>query len=147
MKQLKVDAINNGTVIDHIPAGKALKVLAVIEPKPTDVVTVGVNFGSKTAKRKDILKFEGRVLTQAEIDRIAIVAHEATVNIISNFDVIKKFTIAIPDKIENLLDCPNSGCATVLEKIKTKFLVESRKPVKLRCYYCERVFEEKEIKI
>jgi len=147
MKQLKVDAINNGTVIDHIPTGMALKVLSVLQTSPTDIITVGVNFTSTDFTKKDILKIEGRELSQDEVNRIAIIAPTATLNIIRDFEVITKGVVKLPDVLDHLFDCHNPVCVTINEGIKTKYIVESKEPVKLRCYYCERVFEGNEIKI
>ena len=82
MKELKVDPIKNGTVIDHIPAGRVQRVLAILKPRATDVVMMGMNFSSKAMKKKDIIKIEGRELTQNEVNSIALVAPAAKVSII-----------------------------------------------------------------
>lgn len=144
MRELKVDAINNGTVIDHIPAGKALKVLELLQKSADEIVTVGMNFSGKTGK-KDILKYEERELNQQEVNKIAIVAPNATINIIRNYEVVNKFKVELPEVFENLTDCPNPICVTQSEKVRTTFVVESKEPVKLRCHYCERTFNSDEI--
>lgn len=146
MKELKVDAIKEGTVIDHIPAGKALKVLSLLNYNTDDVVTVGMNFNGKSGK-KDILKFENRELQKNDVDKIAVVAPTATINIINDYKVVKKFKVEVPDKLENLWDCPNPNCITKSEGKLTKFVVEDKSSIEIRCIYCERTFDVDELKI
>ena len=74
MKHLKVDPIKEGTVIDHIPANRALQVINIINPDKEDIVTVGINFSSKKFGRKDIVKIEGRELSPGVVNSIALVA-------------------------------------------------------------------------
>lgn len=146
MKELKVDAIKEGTVIDHIPAGKALKVLSLLNYKTDDVVTVGMNFNGKSGK-KDILKFENKELQKNDVDKIAVVAPTATINIINDYKVVKKFKVEVPDKLENLWECPNPNCITKSEGKLTKFVVEDKNSIEIRCIYCERTFNVDELKI
>jgi aspartate carbamoyltransferase regulatory subunit len=146
MRELKVDAIKNGTVLDHIPAGKALKVLSILNPNPKDVVTIGINFSGKSQK-KDILKFENLELKKEDVDKIAVLAPKATINIIHDYNVLKKYKVEVPDKLENLWDCPNPNCITRSENQKTKFVVENKEPIVLRCVYCERTFDVEEINL
>ncbi len=146
MKELKVDAIKNGTVIDHIPAGKAMKVLSILHPNTDDVVTLGMNFSGKSGK-KDILKFENKELKKEDVDRIAVIAPTATINIINDYKVVNKFKVEVPDKLENLWECPNPNCVTKAEGKLTKFVVEDKSTIEIRCIYCERTFDVDELKI
>lgn len=145
MKTLKVDAIRNGTVIDHIPAGLVLRVLGIIKPQESDVVMVGMNFSSQAMGKKDIIKIEGRELTAEEVNSIALIAPAAKVNIIREFDVAKKGKVEVPDTIEGLVKCPNPGCITNHEPTRTRFTVVERDPVTLTCNYCERVYLTSEV--
>ena len=147
MQHLKVDPIKEGTVIDHIPANKALQVISIIKPKDTDVVTVGINFSSKKFGTKDIVKIEGRELTPAVVNSVALVAPDANVIIIRNYKVVKKSLVKIPDEIKGAVKCGNPKCITNVEDMTTRFLTVSRNPVKLRCEYCERVFNIDEVKV
>jgi len=145
MKVLKVDAIRNGTVIDHIPAGRVQRVLAILEPRDTDVVMMGMNFPSKAMKKKDIIKIEGRELTQNEVNSIALIAPDAKVSIIRNFKVAQKSTVQIPARIEGLVICPNPKCITNAEPMTTIFKLEDASSRDLACQYCERVFAADEM--
>lgn len=146
MKVFKVDAIRNGTVIDHIPAGRVQRVLAILEPRDTDVVMMGMNFSSKAMKKKDIIKVEGRELTQNEVNSIALIAPDAKVSIIRDFKVAQKSKVEIPNSIEGLVSCPNPKCITNAEPMTTKFRLESAENRELACEYCERVFTADDMK-
>jgi len=140
MKVLKVDPIRNGTVIDHIPAGRVQKVLAILNPRSNDVVMMGMNFSSKAMKRKDIIKIEGRELTQNEVNSIALVAPDASVSIIRDFRVVQKSRVDIPELIEGLVACSNPKCITNAEPMLTRFKLVNVEKRELACQYCERVF-------
>ncbi|RMH69118.1 MAG: aspartate carbamoyltransferase regulatory subunit [Gemmatimonadetes bacterium] len=149
-KTMKVDAIRNGTVIDHIPAGRGLRVLEILESEEDqqkDLITIGLNLISGAYGRKDIIKIENRELTVNEVNQIALIAPEATLNIIRDFEVTEKKTVELPEKIEGLMHCPNPNCVTSDETIHTRLLRVSRTPVRLRCAYCERVFNVEEMKL
>ncbi|MCB0283993.1 MAG: aspartate carbamoyltransferase regulatory subunit [Calditrichae bacterium] len=147
MKHLKVDPIKEGTVIDHIPANKALKVISIIKPVNDDIVTIGINFSSKKFGRKDIVKIEGRELTSAEVNTISLVAPNANVIIIRDYQVVNKRLVEIPDIIKGSAQCGNPKCITNNESMTTCFTTVSRDPVRLRCSYCERIFDIDELKV
>ncbi len=145
MKVMKVDAIRNGTVIDHIPAGRVQRVLAILEPRETDVVMMGMNFPSKAMGKKDIIKIEGRELSQHEVNSIALIAPSAKVSIIREFKVAHKSKVEIPELIEGLLSCPNPKCISNTEPMMTRFKLIDVNGPELGCYYCERVFNADEM--
>ena len=147
MKQLKVDAINNGTVIDHIPAGKALKVYEILSPHVKKVTTIGMNLSSKALGKKDLIKIEGKEISTRAVNRISIVAPSATLIIIRDFEVFKKTEVQIPKTITNAVSCPNIKCVTNFEDIKTKFTREKSTEISLRCDYCERLFSLNEFEV
>jgi len=147
MKHLKVDPIKEGTVIDHIPANKALQVISIIHPDKSDIVTVGINFYSKKFGRKDIVKIEGRELTPDIVNSIALVAPHANVIIIRDYEVVNKRMVQIPDEIYRSVVCGNPKCISNAELMETHFKTVSRNPVMLRCIYCERVFHIDELKV
>lgn len=148
LRAFKVFAIKNGTVIDHIKAGQALKIIQILKLYANDkIVSVGLNFPSKTQKFKDIIKVEERELTAEEANRVAILAPQSTINIIRDFDVVKKFKVQIPEQVEKIVICPNPKCITNNEPMRTIFNVEVHKnDAKLRCKYCEKTFDQEEIK-
>jgi len=146
-KKLKVKSIKNGTVIDHITANKALSVLRILDlPNEKRTVTIAMNVLSSQMGSKDIVKIEGRELEPNEVDKIALIAPSATINIIRDYEIAEKGKVHLLEEITDILECPNPNCITNAdEPVKTKFYVISKKPVSLRCYYCERIMEASEI--
>ncbi len=148
-KTLSVSAIHNGTVIDHINAGQALRIvhmLGLAEKKYK--VTVGLNLPSKRMKLKDIIKIENHVLAKEDANDITIFAPEATINIIRNFEVMNKIITTLPETISNVFVCPNQVCITHTEPVETFFYIkEHSKQVNLICKYCEREFDRNQVKV
>ena len=143
--ELRVEKIRNGTVIDHITAGSALAVLRIlrITGREGHVVSVLMNVPSKIVGRKDIVKIENRELDPKEVDKIALIAPNATINIIRNYEVKDKHRVSIPDELLNIVGCANPNCiSNTKEPIETKFIVIDRKPLNIKCYYCEREPED-----
>ncbi|HHH80040.1 MAG TPA: aspartate carbamoyltransferase regulatory subunit [Thermoplasmatales archaeon] len=140
-KELKIPLIKEGTVIDHITAGNAVKVLHIlgIPEKTKSVVSVAMNVKSKIGK-KDIVKVENRELDPKEVNKIALIAPKATINIIRNYEVFKKYHVHIPDEIVGIVRCPNPTCISNSknEPIESRFRVVSKDPIRIKCYYCER---------
>lgn len=147
MSALKVDAIKNGTVIDHITAGKAIKLITLLDLDDGEkTITIGRYFKSKKSERKDIVKIEDKELTPHEVNQVYLIAPEATINIIRDGVIIKKFTVAIPKLFENIITCPNSKCISNHEACTTKFYPKiDGKISKLYCHYCEKIFTPEEI--
>lgn len=148
-KTLSVSAIHNGTVIDHITSGEALRIirlLGLLEKKHK--VTIGLNLASKRLKFKDLIKIENHVLTSEEANDITIFAPEATINIIRDFEVIDKFTAQLPTAISNIFICPNAQCITHAEPVKTFFTIQAQgKQVNLICKFCEKIFPRSKCKV
>ncbi len=146
-KKLKVKSIENGTVIDHITANKALSVTRILDlPGEKRTVTIAMNVLSSQMGSKDIVKIEGRELEPGEVDKIALIAPSATINIVRDYIIAEKLKVHLLDEITGILECPNPNCITnTNEPVERKFYVISKKPVSLRCYYCERILEEREI--
>ena len=146
--ELKVRRIENGTVIDHIPKGKSLIVLKILGIHGTEDNTVAILMNVESSKlgKKDIVKIENRELTEDEVNLIALVAPSATINIIRNYKVVKKYNVSPPSRIVNLLKCPNPSCITNSgEDIKPKFRLVKSNPIVLQCEYCWSYLTEREI--
>jgi aspartate carbamoyltransferase regulatory subunit len=144
MKELKITPIKDGTVIDHITPGRALKVLRVLKiPESTSsVVSVLMNVSGKKGK-KDIVKVENRELDPKELDKIALIAPKATINIIRDYEVVKKHIVEIPDEVVGITRCSNPTCiSNAREPVESRFHVISKDPPRIRCYYCEREPED-----
>jgi len=140
--ELKVKRIESGTVIDHIPPGQALNVLKIlgIGGGSDAVVSMVMNVEScKGPGRKDIVKIENRELAPSELDQIALIAPDATVNIIRDYTVVEKHKVVLPKMAVGVLRCANPNCiSNTSEPIASEFVVESTHPVVVRCVYCER---------
>jgi len=145
--QIKVSALREGTVIDHLVAGSALKVLSVLGIKFEGAVTIGLNLDSRKAGRKDIIKIEKREVTPEEVSRIALISPRASFSIIRDFQVVDKFTPTLPEQIENMIRCPNPSCISTAPWMSTKFTVLRTDPIRVRCHYCERSLKKEEIEL
>ena len=140
--KLSVEAIEKGTVIDHIPAGKGLIILRQFKLLHYgSAVTVGFNLPSKTQGSKDIIKITGVWLDDNAANRLALFAPEAVVNTIDHFKVINKRQLTLPDEIAEVFRCPNTNCASHGEPVKSRFYVRKQSgQTKLKCHYCEKTF-------
>ena len=147
-KTLSVSAIKEGTAIDHIRAGQALKIVRLLRfAAEGRRVTIGLNLKSGSLGLKDIIKIEDVFLTPSQAAQIAIFSPSATVNVIENYKVAKKFRVEMPEAIGSVLACPNSRCVTNGESLPTLFTVEeNNSQVTLRCHFCEKSFSRDEIK-
>ena len=136
----RVTAIRNGTVIDHIPAGQALRVLKLLNITDQTAVPVSLvmNVPSKKMGAKDIVKVEDREFTQAELDRLALVASEASVAIIRAYSVAEKLHINLGEELNNVVRCTFSNCITQnsREPLPHRLVILSKDPLQLRCHYC-----------
>lgn len=147
MKAYKVFAINDGTVIDHIPSTKALKVIDILGLENEGILTIGIGFSSEKMNKKDIIKIENKYLKKEETDKISLIAPNATINIIKNGKLKEKRKIELPEEYIDIVKCRNPNCITSGKDIKTKFKIVSLSPLILRCLYCERIIKDGEIEI
>jgi len=136
----------NGIVIDHIIAGKGIIVLNILGLPDLDhgsVVSVVMNVSAKDGRRKDIIKIEGKDLHAQELDLISLISPEATINIIKNTAVAKKYKVKLPESVKGIIKCVNPNCITnQREPVEPGFSVISKAPVVLRCDFCERKLED-----
>ena len=147
--ELKIKAIENGTVIDHITANKALHILKILglPDAGTTNVTIAMNVSSAEIGRKDIVKIENRELDHSELNQIALIAPKATINIIRNYEPVKKDKIILPDRITSIIKCTNPKCITNYENepITPLFNVINKYPPVVRCHYCEKLIKTEDI--
>lgn len=147
-KILEVSAIKDGTVIDHIPAGSLFKVISILGLDTLDnKMTFGSNLESKKLGRKAIIKLSEVFFLDTDINKIALVAPEAKLNIIKDYKVVEKKIVVVPDDIVGIVKCMNPQCITNSEKIITKFKVVSKKDVQLKCHYCEKITDKEHTEI
>ena len=147
-KELAVAALKNGTVIDHIPAQSLFKVdsLLGIENLKSSV-TIGYNLDSKKLGKKGILKVADVFFEEDILNRLALLAPNVNVNIINDYKVVKKYKVTLPDDIVGIVRCNNPKCITNNEPMPTRFHVEDKDNVQLRCHYCERTVCKDEIEL
>jgi aspartate carbamoyltransferase regulatory subunit len=146
--ELRVSKIKDGTVIDHIRDGYALDVIKIlgITGKEKRVITIGINVPSKRFRVKDIVKIEGRALNTQEVNRIALVAPHASINIIRDYKVVEKVEVKLPDTIEGIVKCVNPCCISNSdEPVVSKFYVKNEEPLTLKCHYCGVILEQADI--
>ena len=144
---LKVQPIRNGTVIDHIEAGRGKKVLAILELENSGTtISLLINVQSKKQKRKDIIKIEDRELDDEEIDKLALISPKARINIVRNYSVSSKNKIAIPKFISGIVRCPNENCICNNERgVNSNFGIVNNDTLLIKCTYCGRKVDEENI--
>jgi len=147
-KELRVSKIKDGTVIDHISGGYALDVVKIlgITGREKRVMTIAINVPSKRFRVKDIVKIEGRALNSQEVNRIALVAPHASINIIRNYCVVETSAVKLPQVIESTVKCVNPTCISNSEEpVSTRFYVKSEEPLMLKCHYCGYILEKADV--
>lgn len=147
-KRLSVSAIKNGTVIDHIPAEVLFKVVSILNLESNEnMITIGNNLGSDKLGKKGIIKLSEVFFKDSEINKIAMVAPSAKLNIIRNYEVADKRVVQIPDEIIGIAKCVNPKCITNNEVLTTRFRVVSKTEITLKCHYCEKITDRDNIQI
>jgi len=148
-KQLKVSAIKDGTVLDHIPTNQLFRVIDILGlSNSMNQITFGTNFDSKLLGKKGIIKISDKYFEADDINRIALIAPLAKINIIHDFEVVEKHVLTIPSTIKGIVKCMNPMCITNHQPIETIFTTILESPqVKLLCHYCEKVTDQDNLKI
>ncbi|MBC8489095.1 MAG: aspartate carbamoyltransferase regulatory subunit [Bacteroidetes bacterium] len=145
-KKLQVSAIENGTVIDHIPPQSVFQVIRILNlDKITNQIMVGTNLESQKYGKKGIIKVSNKYFESEEINKIALVAPTATLIVIKDYTVVYKANVEIPDNINNIVKCINPNCITNHESIPTRFNVINKEDLRLQCYYCEKTTKKENI--
>lgn len=143
-KELVVSAIENGTVIDHIPVSSVFQVIRLLGlDQIGEQVLFGTNLDSRKYGKKGIIKVNNKFFANDEINKIALVAPTATLIIIKDFQVTEKKSVEVPDHVEKVVKCVNPNCVTNIENVPTKFIVINKVDVKLRCHYCEKITDKR----
>jgi aspartate carbamoyltransferase regulatory subunit len=147
-KELEVAALENGTVIDHIPADALFKVVELLGlNRLPNSITIGNNLASKKIGKKGIIKIADKYFAEEELNRIAVVAPNVKLNIIHDYVVTEKRSVVLPDEITGIVRCSNPKCVSNNEPMTTHFSVVEKSPIRLKCRYCERVMEKGDIEL
>lgn len=145
-EQLMVAAIENGTVIDHIPSERLFEVIRLlnIDSNHDDTVFIGFNLRSKAMVQKSIIKIANRFFSEAELNQLAVVAPNVTLSIINDYEVTEKHPVVLPSELRNIIRCNNPKCICNNEPIHTRFIVSEGS---VKCYYCEKEQELSQVKL
>ena len=147
-KELQVAALENGTVIDHIPSEKLFTVVSLLGiQEMNNNITIGFNLASKKLGKKGIIKVADRFFTDEEINRIAVVAPNVKLNIIRNYEVVEKREVVLPDELRGIVKCANPKCITNNEPMPTRFHVIDKNNCIIKCHYCEKEQRREEIEV
>ena len=146
-KELVVSALENGTVLDHIPAENVYKALSILNLKGIEnQITIGINLASKAHGKKGIIKIENKFFENDELNKLALLAPEATVNVIRDFKVVEKKKVELPKEIFGIAKCRNPKCVTNHQPITTRFTVNVKgNETSLLCHYCEKISDTKKV--
>ncbi|MBQ7811713.1 MAG: aspartate carbamoyltransferase regulatory subunit [Bacteroidales bacterium] len=146
-KELVVSALENGTVLDHIPAENVYKALDLLNLKGIgNQITIGINLTSKVQGRKGIIKIEDKFFEADELNKLALIAPDATVNVIRDFKVVEKKKLEMPSEVIGVAKCRNPKCVTNHQPIQTRFAtLKNGNEISLLCHFCEKVSEIKAV--
>ena len=144
-KELVVQALENGTVIDHIPADKLFQIVNILHLDTlTDQITIGNNLSSSKLGKKGVIKISGKYIDPHELNKIALVAPSARINIIKDYQVVEKNECVIPDEVHDVLQCVNPMCITNKQHVTTHFHVVNKENITVKCHYCERYIKKED---
>ena len=147
-KERLVAAIENGTVIDHIPAEKTYAVATLLGlQKLQTPVTIGYNYPSKKLGKKGIIKIEDKFFTDEEISRLSVVAPNVVLNVIRDYEVVEKKKVVTPDTLKGIVRCNNPKCVTNNEPMNTIFHVIDKNNGIIKCHYCDKEQVISEVKL
>lgn len=135
-----VAAIQNGTVIDHIPSSKLFAIVSLLrlENIRGSSIMVGYNLKSKKFGHKSIIKVSDKFFSDAELNQLSVVAPNVTLCIIRDYEVVEKKRVVLPENIRGIVRCANPKCITNNEPMPTLFHVTDKQEGVIRCHYCEK---------
>ena len=147
-QELQVAALENGTVIDHIPSAKIFEVISLLHlEKVSTSVTIGINLKSKKMGHKSILKIADRFFTDEELNQLSVVTPNVSLAIIRDYEVVEKKEVKMPDELIGIIKCNNHKCITNNEPMKTHFNVLDKEKGILQCRYCNREVSLNNVKL
>ena len=138
---LNIDSIENGIVIDHITAGRGMRVYELLELDKLDTcVAIIKDAKSNKFGRKDIIKIEG--VLNIDLDVLGFIDNNATVCTILNGRLVEKKKPTLPEKLVNIVSCKNPRCITSIEDVDQVFYLCDEKAHRYRCKYCEQEYKK-----
>ena len=147
-KELAVAALENGTVIDRIPSEQLFKVVSMLKLDTIgNSITIGNNLHSGKIGKKGINKVADYFFREEEINKIALIAPDATINVIRDYKVVEKYNVTLNDTLRGIIRCNNPKCVSNNEPMDTVFHVTGRQPLEVTCRYCNRTITANKIEI
>ena len=147
-KQLLVSALENGTVIDHIPCERTNDVLTLLKLNSvSSTVMIGINLESKKMGRKTIIKVADKFFSDDELNKLSVIAPDVTLCIIRNYEVVEKKAVRMPEELRDIVRCANPKCITNNEPMHTVFHVINKQRGIMKCHYCEKEQQIKDAKL
>jgi aspartate carbamoyltransferase regulatory subunit len=144
----KIPAIKDGSVIDHVPSRDTFRIMRILDPQEfIHPISVTLNLDSEKIGKKGVIKIDNRFLTEKEVNKIAILAPNATVSIIKDYRIVEKIEVKIPEELVGIVNCSNPTCVTNREEVISNFRVVRENPLEVKCLYCERVYGKDELEI
>ena len=138
-KQLLVSALENGTVIDHIPCDRTNDVVTLLKLHTLpSTVMIGYNLSSNKMERKSIIKIADKFFNDEELNQLSVIAPDATLCIIRDYEVVEKKRVEMPEELRNIVKCANPKCITNNEPMQTVFHVTDKERGIMKCQYCEK---------
>ena len=145
---MQVAALQNGTVIDHIPSAKLFQVVNLLHlDREETSVTIGFNLKSKKMGRKSIIKVADKFFTDEELNQLSVIAPNVTLCIIRDYDVVEKKEVSMPQELTGIIRCANPKCITNNEPMTTCFHVLDKQKGVLQCHYCNREVALDQVKL
>ena len=145
---MMVAAIENGTVLDHIPSERLFDVVSMLHlEKMGNAITIGFNFKSAVMGTKSIIKIADKYFTDEELNQLSAVSLNITLCVIKDYEIIEKRMVVMPEELVGIVQCPNPKCITNNEPMKTRFRSVAQGHNILRCSYCNKDVELKDVRI
>lgn len=136
-QELLVAALENGTVIDHIPSNKLFQVVNLLHLESmSSAITIGYNLKSRKMGRKSIIKIADKFFSDEELNQLSVISPNVTLCTIKDYEVVEKKEVKTPDDLKGIVRCKNPKCITNNEPMKTLFHVIDKQKGILQCHYC-----------
>lgn len=145
-EHMMVAAIENGSVIDHIPTDKLFTVSQLLDlEKCSTEVVIANNLKSQVMNRKGLIKISGKFFTEDEINKLAVVCPNIRVVVIRDYKVAEKIEVTLPETLTDIVKCANPVCITNNEPMRTVFYRKDGQT--LKCRYCGKEQKIADIKL
>lgn len=147
-QEMPVAALENGTVLDHIPSNKIFQTVNLLHlDEMKTPVTIGFNLKSHKMGQKGIIKVADKFFTDEEINQLSVITPNVTLCVIRDYEVVEKKEVKMPDELYGIVKCANPKCISNNEPMKTQFHVLDKEKGILQCHYCNREVTLDQVKL